>query len=491
MNYEARIKSSDRSYRIISVLLPLLNLASVIAILYQRGNRQAKSLLTVSIFIICFDFIALYYLELHKYTILTSAVAAVLAIITPMLGMSALHFTGITLACPILLLTLIMTGAVVDITLGFLYAFGVYTYAAIFSIGDMRFLLRLLLIVCLTSLLARARNGLGLLASVAILSIFSAIIELISHSFVLESLYDYDFLIIFAESLLTMIISFLLYNSVTRRNSVTAQAYDGLENKASAQPVAGALSPAVSDSTAPVKETAGTGRNVSDSTPEADDTDMQAAAQAESMHSHEQELIAEQTEHILALEDINRDLKQQLLAASNSGTRSVAEISGPGYELCLKMRRDTPRLYKHCIQIAQLSADAAALIGCDPDEAYALGLYHEIPRLLGEEYRSVLLDSYRFPAHIVREIRLIKDKTNKLPVSREAGIVLISDDIINTLNYIHNTNNSNIPLERIVTNTFKVRKDQNCLRQAGFSNEEVQLLKLFYNDQGGNYVTSD
>ncbi|MBO7353217.1 MAG: hypothetical protein J6U61_03045, partial [Lachnospiraceae bacterium] len=157
----------------------------------------------------------------------------------------------------------------------------------------------------------------------------------------------------------------------------------------------------------------------------------------------------------------------------------------------LKDLARNPKLYKHCMQIAKISSDASELIGCDPGMGYAIGLYHEAPKLLGEDYAARLKDEYRLPEYLIRQIIQIKDKNNSLPIIREAGIVLLCDDIINTANYLSKNNNESVPMERIVSNAIKVRKEQNVLRLSGFSNEEIQLLKLYFIDKGGSYDSLD
>ena len=59
------------------------------------------------------------------------------------------------------------------------------------------------------------------------------------------------------------------------------------------------------------------------------------------------------------------------------------------------------------------------------------------------------------------------------------------------INYFRKNNNESVPMERIVSNAIKVRKEQNVLRLSGFSNEEIQLLKLYFIDKGGSYDSLD
>lgn len=188
---------------------------------------------------------------------------------------------------------------------------------------------------------------------------------------------------------------------------------------------------------------------------------------------------------------INEELNERLneLNTRPLSIEDAASLEGP---YMTDIKNMSAKAYSHCLKIANLSAELASIIGCDDEYAFALGLYHEAPKLLGDDFESILKEKYHVPSHITRVITILRNKDNTMPFTREAGIVYLTDDILGTIHYVRVKNKADdISIEHIVNNTIKIRKEQNFLRLAGFSNEELQLLKLYYYELGGKYDTSD
>ena len=196
--------------------------------------------------------------------------------------------------------------------------------------------------------------------------------------------------------------------------------------------------------------------------------------------------IEELSTRLMKLESENSLLQLMI----NSSVYDLSTITDPDYPYIVKLREESPKNYRHCMKVAQISADAAELIKCDSEEAYAIGMYLRAPKVLGDEASAVLSKTYRIPKSIIKSVYKINDKANVTVMSREAGIVMLTDDIIYSYNYLRSKTKEDVSIERIVNNAIKVRKDQNCLRSAGFTNEEIQLLRLYYNDLGDQYDTA-
>ncbi|MCR5766918.1 MAG: hypothetical protein K6G45_00300 [Lachnospiraceae bacterium] len=197
--------------------------------------------------------------------------------------------------------------------------------------------------------------------------------------------------------------------------------------------------------------------------------------------------IQELSTRLMKLESENSLLQLML----NASVYDLATISDPDYTYIVKLREESPKNYQHCMKVARISADAADLINCDSEEAYAIGMYIKAPKLLGDGAASMLATTYKVPKNIISAVDKINNKVSATVMSREAGIVMLTDDILNTIYYLKAKNNDEVSIERIVNNTIKVRKEQNFLRSAGFSNEEIQLLRLYYIDIGGAYDFAD
>lgn len=216
------------------------------------------------------------------------------------------------------------------------------------------------------------------------------------------------------------------------------------------------------------------------------DTDNKASSKNDqNKHRKLYDSIEELSTRLMKLESENSLLQLMI----NSSVYDLSTITDPDYPYIIKIRDESPKNYRHCLKVAQISADAAELIKCDSEEAYAIGMYLRAPKVLGDGASAVLSKTYRIPKSIITSVYKINDKANATVMSREAGIVMLTDDIIYSYNYLKSKTKENISIERIVNNVIKVRKDQNCLRSAGFTNEEIQLLRLYYIDLGDQYDT--
>ena len=114
----------------------------------------------------------------------------------------------------------------------------------------------------------------------------------------------------------------------------------------------------------------------------------------------------------------------------------------------------------------------------------------EMDSEIAEKFRTLFGEDGEFFASLEEgKDRIVLTGRNKEGHTVETEIFrtenILSDDILGTINYLKNKQqNENVSTERIVTNAIRVRKDQNVLRLAGFTNEELQLLKLFFIEKG-------
>lgn len=125
------------------------------------------------------------------------------------------------------------------------------------------------------------------------------------------------------------------------------------------------------------------------------------------------------------------DLEQQ------AGKENVVleQIIKEEYPLWRELKKRFPLKAAHMKRVAEFSKKAALEIEADALLAYAGGLYHEIGRLQQGEYVSqgVLLGmEHAFPAELISVIE--EHNVNyKLPVSKEATIVMLADGIASML----------------------------------------------------------
>jgi cyclic-di-AMP phosphodiesterase PgpH len=151
-------------------------------------------------------------------------------------------------------------------------------------------------------------------------------------------------------------------------------------------------------------------------------------------------------------------------------------------ELIKKMREFSESLYSHSVLIGDLSCRAAKEIGADEELAMAGGLYHEIGKLRGKNYIEeglILAEEYAFP----KELRAILKEHNikyEKPSSVEAAIVMLSDNVVSTIEYIEKTEEHRFTTDKIIDNIFIMRMDKGTFDLTSLSLNDFKKLKEFY-----------
>jgi putative nucleotidyltransferase with HDIG domain len=165
------------------------------------------------------------------------------------------------------------------------------------------------------------------------------------------------------------------------------------------------------------------------------------------------------------------------------GTSSSYDVlCSPNNELLMKLKRHSETLYTHALYIADLSARAAKLIGASEQLAMAGGLYHEIGRLNGKNYIEeglIIAEDYAFP----KELRAILQEHNikyDKPNSVEAAIVMLSDSVVSTIEYIEKSEDRKYTTNKIIDNIFQMRMDKGTFDGANLSLKDFKMLKEFY-----------
>lgn len=156
----------------------------------------------------------------------------------------------------------------------------------------------------------------------------------------------------------------------------------------------------------------------------------------------------------------------------------------PDYELLLRLENYSMPLLVHSMKISQLSEGAAAAVGGDALLAKAGGLYHEIGRIEDEsnyiEAGNKLGQSYNFPNSLLDVMR--QHSTGfESPKSIEAAIVMLSDCIVSTSEYLTKTGKRKvISDEKLVQSIFQNRLEKGNLDEAKISQEQIAILKEYY-----------
>ncbi len=162
-------------------------------------------------------------------------------------------------------------------------------------------------------------------------------------------------------------------------------------------------------------------------------------------------------------------------------------------DIKLRLKEYSESLYAHSVLVGELSASAADLMECNDVLARAGGMFHEAGKLIDEKNyvnaASLLAREYDFPkelSDIIRQRSTVYEK----PKSMEAAIVMLSDCIVSTCEYLERTGKrENISDEELVANIFDNRLSKGSLDEAGMTDEQIQKLMGFYIKQVGKEQT--
>lgn len=150
--------------------------------------------------------------------------------------------------------------------------------------------------------------------------------------------------------------------------------------------------------------------------------------------------------------------------------------------LLQKMKEYSPKLYNHCLRIGDMSSRAANIIGADEMLAKAGGLYHDVGKMAGKNYIEEglkLAEEYSFPNELKDIIKQHNIKYEK-PTSIEAAIVMFSDNLLSTIEYITQTGEDKFTVDKIIDNLFHMRIEKGTLDNSGLTVKDFKLLKDFY-----------
>ncbi len=138
-------------------------------------------------------------------------------------------------------------------------------------------------------------------------------------------------------------------------------------------------------------------------------------------------------------------------------------------------------LFKHCREIAELSKGAAKVVGANAELARIGGLYHEYGRVHGGRYVEEGVKMLR-KHQVPKEIRKVVEEHNinyKMPTSREAVVVMLSDSIVSTIKYLEKRQ-ENVPVDKVVESIFNKRMEVGVFSSNQMSKEEIERLKQYY-----------
>lgn len=170
----------------------------------------------------------------------------------------------------------------------------------------------------------------------------------------------------------------------------------------------------------------------------------------------------------------------------NIGTRTSYEIlCDMDNKLMEQLKQYSENLFLHSVIIGDLSSRAAAKIGANDLLAKAGGLYHEIGKMNGKNYieeNLKIAEDYAFPKDlkaILKEHNIKYDNPNSV----EAAIVMLSDNVVSTIDYIKKTDDHKYTTNKIIENIFQMRMEKGTFDSSGISLKDFKTLKEFYQQE--------
>lgn len=178
--------------------------------------------------------------------------------------------------------------------------------------------------------------------------------------------------------------------------------------------------------------------------------------------------------------------EENMITSSDRNERVGYEILlSEDNELLLRIKKYSEALYKHSLSIGDLSARAARAIGANDELAQAGGYYHEVGKINGKDYIDEglkLADEYAFPEELKAILRQHNIKHDK-PTFVESAIVMISDNVASTIEYMRKSDDQRYSSDRIIDNIFKMRMEKGTFDEANLTVREFKLLKDFYQNE--------
>lgn len=162
----------------------------------------------------------------------------------------------------------------------------------------------------------------------------------------------------------------------------------------------------------------------------------------------------------------------------------LERVTASDFELVERLKSYSESLLEHSSKISVLSERAAVAVGGNAALAKAGGLYHEIGRIEDEvdyiEAGTRIGKEYDFPNELLDVMR--QHSTGfEFPKSVEAAIVMLSDCIISTSEYLEKTGKRNLVSdEHLVQSIFQNRIEKGNLQYSGMTQEQIQRLREFY-----------
>lgn len=157
----------------------------------------------------------------------------------------------------------------------------------------------------------------------------------------------------------------------------------------------------------------------------------------------------------------------------------LKKISDDTFPAVAQLKK-SPTIYYHSAEVAEMARLAAKRIDADYELAYVGGLYHDIGKIVGQEYvkeGQKLADKYRLPQS-VRNIMLEHNVKSRLPRTKEAAIVMLCDTAVSAVEYLKGTmDKKDMSEASIIESALNKRITSGALNKSGLTIDEFATVK--------------
>lgn len=157
----------------------------------------------------------------------------------------------------------------------------------------------------------------------------------------------------------------------------------------------------------------------------------------------------------------------------------LKRICSDQYPPIANLKRTAPQIYFHSVQVSALACHAAEEAEADVELTKAGALYHDIGKPLSKDYIKAglqIANRYRIPA-AVKMIILEHNSKVCSPKSIESAIVMLSDSVISTIDFMKNKQEKYIDEHKLIDNILTMRMQSGLLDSCGMSIEQFNEIK--------------
>ena len=435
-----------------SILITILPILSMIAAILPGilNKSSGVEVAKVSILTLILTTVATFYIRLNLDTISEKKLSKTVITLSYLASICLLLIVPEPYLYSFWMLGGLLVAMTIDSNLGLLFHFSLSFVMGISLDPRPEIVIHVLIIGVVMNLLAGAlrTTSTAIYAMIIILST-NVTLSFVINNFIFGTKVSYNYLYSLFSILAVLVTAYLLcllYDLITvnRKGAVSEELIQ------QAEPIQLIQTPVITDNTAEL--------SIQSITAEASETNLELSS------SKEEEEVTSNLDRII-------------------GTSSSYDVlCSPTNELLLRLKQHSESLYAHALLIADLSGRAAKLIGASEQVAMAGGLYHEIGKLNGKNYIEeglLIAEDYAFPNElraILREHNIKYDKPNSV----EAAIVMLSDSVVSTIEYIEKTDERKHTTNKIIDNIFQMRMDKGTFDGVNLSLRDFKILKEFY-----------